>query len=605
MEILNLNKRVGYLIGVLCSLTLIFTFLAFAPLGSNGELVFDGENSLFNQNNNGIVALADNSGTIGSGGGSIEIADVTEGLVNQTYSSREQGRKLKITMPLATVSVYFAYELDTSEQIWAISGKAGIDEDIPYMLHEGKVEKHEVPSKTLNQMVVSSWTDIEIVNDKRVFYVEVEYNGMLYVECTLNGESDRLKADSLVKDIDCISPKMQTGIVAHGLRNENDQAVFECTATFQDGYAGSALASARSGLGEILIIRTDVALGDMTEENLNNAVVENICSWEPLSPNQIVLSQKVTFNIEKEGYYYYFVVDRVGNLQINEMLGGKFSREDYAETDSRFDVTDPSAGSSGVTYSVKNYMITIGEELGEYKDEVTNEVYDKAVEAYSTLLLRFYSGESQTNRESISNAYFSFYRNEYTAFKNAYSVGASYITETVNGELLKASLKCLNLNLETVKSLGGDEVKASFLVARYEDSDLDSALLNLYNRKGNVKAYKLSYSLTVNGVQATVPKSPLVFEFFGISKEMSDFVIYQNTPNGYVECEQLKGENWLRFTSTASGADYYLLYVESTPQSNLLPLWITLGVVGGLLLIGGIVLLVLWKKGIIAKRGAK
>lgn len=83
---------------------------------------------------------------------------------------------------------------------------------------------------------------------------------------------------------------------------------------------------------------------------------------------------------------------------------------------------------------------------------------------------------------------------------------------------------------------------------------------------------------------------------------MSDFVIYQNTPNGYVECEQLKGENWLRFTSTASGADYYLLYVESTPQSNLLPLWITLGVVGGLLLIGGIVLLVLWKKGIIKKK---
>ena len=584
MEILNLKRRAGHLL-VLCSLMLIILLIAFSPLATGGTL-----------------AYADNSDTIGSGGGAIEIDDVTEGLVNRTYSNFERGRKLKVTLPMSTVSVYFAYEIDSSEQVYAISGEADIDEDIPYLLHEGKVEKNEVETKTLGK-VTSAWTDISVVYEKKVFYVEVHHNGTLYVECTLDGESDRLKATSLIKDIDGLSPKMQTGIIAHGLQNEMGQAIFECTATFEDARAGNTLAQARSGLAEILIIRTDVALSDMTEGELESADVETICAWEPLVNAQIVLSQKVTFTIDKEGYYYYFVVDRVGNLQINEMLGGKFSREDYSDTDSRFYVTDSSAGSSGVSYSVKNYMITIGEELSEYEDTVNGEVYTKALSAYSTLLLRFYSGESQTNREGISKAWFSFFRNEYTAFKNAYSVGANYSTNIINGDLLPASIKCLNLSSETIKCLGGDEVKASFIIARYEGSEIDQELLNLYGNTKNVKAYKMSYSLTVNGVASTVPKSELIYEIFGLPESVNNFKVYLKTSNGYVECNQVKGENWLRFTSKdLNSGDYYLIYEDTSKTTNLLPLWISLGVVGGLAVVGGVVVLVLWKKGNLVDR---
>ena len=218
-------------------------------------------------------------------------------------------------------------------------------------------------------------------------------------------------------------------------------------------------------------------------------------------------------------------------------------------------------------------------------------------------MLRFYSGESQTNREGISKAWFSFFRNEYTAFKNAYSIGANYSTNIINGDLLPASIKCLNLSSETIKCLGGDEVKASFIIARYEGSEIDQELLNLYGNTKNVKAYKMSYSLTVNGVASTVPKSELIYEIFGLPESVNNFKVYLKTSNGYVECNQVKGENWLRFTSKdLNSGDYYLIYEDTSKTTNLLPLWISLGVVGGLAVVGGVVVLVLWKKGNLVDR---
>ena len=562
MEILNLKKRAGGFVA-LCSLVILIILLAVLPLES------------------GIVASADNQDIIGSGGGYIEIADVTAGLVSATYSSAKTGRTLKITMPKSTVNVYFAYEVDSSEQVWAIKGDADIDDDIPYLTHEGKMDKFEVSTKTLGK-VESSWSDVTIVNDKKVFTVTVHFNGTLYVECLPEGETNRLSNSHLVKDVDCLSPKMQTGIIANGLRNEQNQAIFECSSTFVDGVNEGTIASARSGLQEVLIIRTDVALSDMTEESVENANVETVLSWEPLTPTQVILSQKVTFTIDKDGYYYYFVVDRVGNIQINEMLGGKFSREDHSETDSRFDVFDKWAGSSGATYSVKNYMIQIGEELSEYDGKVQSKVYTDALEAYSTLLLRFYSGESQTNREGISNAYFSFFNNEYTTFKNAFSVGATFTSSLVNGDLMgNVTLHGLNFNKETVPSLGGDDVRATFTVAKYSGTELPTALQSEIGDLKGVGAYKLAYTLTVSGVQSTVPNTPVGFELIGFDSNQKNFTIYLKTDSGFIKPEQIQMENGIRFSTALNGAEYYLVYTETDPATDLLWLWITLGVVGG------------------------
>ena len=584
MEILKLKRRAGCLVA-LCSLViLIVGLVALVPFGKAE-----------------VVARADNSDVVGSGGGAIEIADVTTGLISNVYSSREVGRKLQITMPKSTTSVYFAYEVDCSEQVFAIKGEAQIDDDIPYLLHEGKVDKFEVATKTLG-LVVSSWSDVTEVYEKKVFTVEVHFNGTLYVECSLDGETDRLKSTSLVRNIDSSAPGMTSRTITPSYDNSG-KPIFNYTAIFEDPSDLGAISSARSGLSAIQIYRTEVALEDLTEENLEG-VSELITEW-PLGNviEKLYPDKPISFSLTKGGYYYYFVIDRVGNLAIRQLFEGKYDPENQSHTDTRFYVTMTGNGGSGYDVSVKDVMARIGRELDEYKDSVNSDVYSETNRAYGDLLFRFYTGESTTNRTKISNDYYAFYNGKYQSFMNAFSVGATYKIEVINGDLMGATqFRGLNLNKDTVKALGGEEVKANFIVARYESNDLSQDLLDLYAVEGRVKAYKINYTLTVNGIQSTIPSEALAFELMGFREGEGNFKIYLKTISGeYVECEQLSGTNWLRYTTTLNGGEYYLLYTESTNSTDLLPLWITLGVVGGVLVVGGIVLLILWKKGLLKK----
>ncbi len=537
------------------------------------------------------VAYADN-GNIGASAGFIEIADVTENKVSATFSSRDNGIKLKITLPLASTNVYFAYEVDSSEPVWAINGDADIDDDIPYVKHAGAVESFVVPSATIMEQIESSWTDVSEVYEKRVFYIEVHYNGTLYVACDMSGETEMLTASANVKDIDNLAPKMEVDRIVHGVVGEGGVSAFGVKLTFVDVGSTGMLSSERSGLKEILILRTDLPIGELTEEAIENGGAETVCAWELLSPLQALLTQSVTFNLQKDGYYYYFVVDRVGNLQIGTVFEGKFQREDHAGTDDRFMIE---AGQA--TFSIKNYMVEIGQELNDYKDETNSDVYNKALESYSALLLRCYTGDALTDPVDVGKDWFSFFNGPYTTFKNAYSIGATYRVELVNGDLLDGTLEALNLNKNTLPSLGGDEVVAQFIVAKYELSALPEELLTASGLSGEGYALKLSYTLTVSGVQSRVPDTKIQYEFMSLPEELEDFAVVIKTDSGYTVQTLTKGENWLRFESGLNGAEYYLVCVYSEEETDLTWLWITLGVVGGIIVAGGIAVLVLFKLG--------
>lgn len=546
------------------------------------------------------VAYADNS-AIGESGGAIEIADVTEGKASSTFSSSELGVKLKITLPLAATDIYFAYEIDSSENVWAISGDSKVDKDIPYILHEGKVEKNVVDTKTLGK-IESSWTDISVIYEKKVFYVDVHLNGTFYVTCNMSGETKMLSDSKIIKDIDTLAPTMQKGYVTHGIKNKDGKYIFEINATFTDGASTSGLiSSARSGIKAITIIRSDVEIENLNSDNITSENFENILSWELLNKYQALLTQKVTFNLEKDGFYYYFAVDRVGNLSVNLLFGGKFSRDEHSDTDDRFYVFDKYAGTTGATFSVKDKMTTIGQELDDYNGKVSSIVYEKAVEAYSALLLRFYSGASETDLEAVSAEWFSFFNNEYTAFRNAVALGATFDTEVINGDLLFAPINALNLNKDNITSLGGDEIKASFIVARYEGTELSDEVKRVAALGSNVKGYKLSYTLTVNGVRASVPKSPVIFELIGIPDNIEDYSVVCVTADGVFDATAAKGENWLRFSTSLNSCDFYIVYTEKNAGSNLLPLWIALGSVLGVIVILGVIYLILWKLGKLPK----
>ncbi|MBO8424596.1 MAG: hypothetical protein IAB16_06210, partial [Firmicutes bacterium] len=60
------------------------------------------------------------------------------------------------------------------------------------------------------------------------------------------------------------------------------------------------------------------------------------------------------------------------------------------------------------------------------------------------------------------------------------------------------------------------------------------------------------------------------------------------------------GASWVRFETSYNNADYYFVTAESDPEGDgdkLMPLWITLGVLGGLAVIAGAVIGILFALG--------
>ena len=539
--------------------------------------------------NSSLFAYAANDDFIGSGGGYLEVADITQGEVIG-HSSAKTGRTYKITMPLAANGVFIAFDVASSEDIWAIRDDEN-KEDIPYLQVTEKVDEHKVTTNTLGT-IYSSWSAVSITEDEKIVFVTVHQNGVLYVKCTLPEESP-LEESVIVNKIDCLAPIMHPFNFIRGLRDENGKPIFLCKNTvFEDKTDTSGtLSSSRSGVQEVLIIRTDVALGpDTDRDSLNSDGIEKIASWTPLSLSTTTAKAYVDFTISKDGYYYYFVVDRVGNLNISLLLGDKFEREDYSQTDDRFFVYSKTGD---ITFSVKDKMISIGEEIEQYADQVNEAIYNNVANAYSALLLRFYSGASETDLLGVSEEWFSFNKNEYLAFCNAYGAGATFDINVTNKDLLPGELTCRNLNKNTVNALAGDKVVADFIVARYNLNEIDPQI----GQAAGItigSALKLSYKLTVEGVVSQVPKSNLGF-YLETGADMSNVVVVVKKDEGYVRLQQIRGLNFIEFYTMLNQADFYVVYEVEEETDNLLPLWITLGVVGGVAVIGVAVYFILLK----------
>lgn len=547
------------------------------------------------------VAYADNDSSIGAGGGTLNISDVTDYAAGvYGYNGATAGVTLKISAPASATGIYIAYDVDAAGNVddavygsddwfWAIKGDDVEDSEIPYMkvTGEGSVSREDEGS-----FFDAEWTAVTTANSTKTLQVTVHINGELNVMCTFDGENP-MYANRQVREIDWMPPVPEAdkyGNLVEGYRATagNGSYVFKAKTTFTDRFTSSEFGTGYSGIFYVAIFYTDAALSN--EDAGEGGIQPEWNIVKEYSINNVVqLSYVLEFDIADDGYYYYYALDRVGNMSV----GALFADKVVIEVDERFTV-DVTVGGVTTKLNVQEYMTSYGAEIENNKDKVNTALYEKASSAYGNLMLAFMASDPD-----VGELYFSFVDNELKEFTDGYKYGADYVVEIINEDLLFGELTVLNFDSESVKALGGDVVKIQITVARFE-RDYDSGRAAAASGIEDAKyVYRLSYRLTVNDVLSAVPSSAVIIDV-SLADRVKDIALVTGSNGEYDTGKFVYGASWVRFETSYNSADYFFVTAETDPEGDgngLMPLWITLGVLGGLAVTAGAVIGILFALG--------
>ncbi len=547
------------------------------------------------------VAHADNDSSVGAGGGTLNISDVTDYAQGVTgFNGATAGVTLKISAPATVTGIYIAYDVDAAgntddavygsdDWFWAIKGDDVEDSEIPYMkvTGEGSVSRENEGS-----FFDAEWTAITTANSTKTMQVTVHINGELNVMCTLDGENP-MYANRQVREIDWMPPVPSAdeyGYLVEGYKATAGDGtyVLKAKTTFTDRFTSSEFGTGYSGIFYVAVFYTDVALSD---EDVGEGVVDpkwNIIKEHTIN-NAVQLSYVLDFEIEDDGYYYYYALDRVGNMSV----GALFADKVVIEVDERF-IVDKNVSGHIMKVNVEQIMIDCGAEIENNKDKVNTALYEKTSAAYGNLMLAFMSSDPD-----ISDRYWSFIDNEMKEFREGCEYGADYVVEIINEDLLFGELSVLNFNSDTAKALGGDIVKIQITVARF-DGDFDSGSAVAASGMEDARyVYRLSYKLTVNDVLSAVPSSAIIINLT-LSDRVEEIALVTGANGKYDKEKFVDGASWVRFETSYNNADYFFVTAETDPEGDgneLMPLWITLGVLGGAAVIAGAVIGILYAVG--------
>ena len=549
----------------------------------------------------GFGAYADNNSSIGSGGGTLEVKDVSEYPVVAGFNDAYRGVTLRISAPQSVTGIYIAYDVDASNTddsqlvddlwSWAIKGDDVEDSEIPYMKVTGA---GSVTREDEGSYFDAEWSEIETVNSTKRLTVTVHINGELNVMCTLDGENP-MYANYIVRNVDWEPPTVKADkygnlVAAYRITESDGSYALNCSASFTDRQFG-AFGSGYSGIGYAEVFYTDTELTtDDIPEGSEGPEMHPVASYDKFPEGTAQIDFTLEFAIKSDGYYYYYVIDRVGNQEMGPLFGYKVE----ISVDERFTVQ--SVGNNGhvSTLNVEENMINYGAEIENNKDKVNAALYEKAYAAYSALMLSFMSSSP-----GASEQYFAFVSGELKEFKDAYRNGATYEVEIVNDDLLFGEIKVLNLDSAAVEALGGDIVKVKITVARFEADNYDGGKASALSGIGNARyVYRLVYELSVNGVVSAIPESALIFNI-EVPEKVTAVALLVGSQDGYESKNFSYGVSWMRFETSLNNATYYLVTEENDDGdgSGLLPLWITLGALGGVALAAAIAVAVLYATG--------
>ena len=618
MEILKKTKKAFPLIAFL-SLLLIA-----AIISGNSHAVFP--------------AFADNQTAVGGGSLRIQIAPMasneqslqapsfyTGGIWGQDESTGEysvlNGAVLSVKVP-ADADVYVAYDLDLAGDLWSIKGDY-VKDGVPYLqlddstteLFTNRGYDDPVADGTVGEYYPASWRFAGYSADsgEAQFIFRIANAGNLSVRVEKNGEIN--EEDYPVNNIDWTGAQPvyneAVGGYMMGLQTgtANGMPTYAVRIDFTDAFPNTAPYSAASGIKEIYVLRFDDSLTDSAEDEVPDFTTEEL---EDLVKehtayrtgfNSAVRNATVRFDLQNDGWYYYYTIDGVGNISIGPLLDNKLE----ISGDPDYIIKAEVGGGTIVDYNVKSNIETAEALIREHapgtENAVTEKLYDDVNEALAQLTFAFRTlGDTEEALLKKGELYFEFFNGVYATLLSAVESGEEFVSfEVINDYLVNGEFSVGEVE-GAVQGKPGDEVMVRISLGGI-DRGMDGYNEIRSAAGNNGKIIRIDYILYLNGEPMTSDAVAGSFILDYKHESGVDCVFVKQSDGIYVKAN-IPGANFDRIMLGGASGTIYLVI---DGEDNAIPywVWIIVGIAAALMIAAVVTLIVLKRKGIIGKKAKR
>lgn len=582
-------------------------------------------------------ADADNQSDIGGGSLRIDIAPMASnessmaapsfysgGVWGQDEKTGEysvlNGAVISVKVPV-DAETYVAYDLDVNADIYAIKGDKTVG-GVPYMKlpdsdsDKGKVYTNhdyseEFAGSTVGKLYPMSWKFLGYSQDnsQKQFVFRLGAAGEINIRIEKNGEYET--ESYLVDNIDWMGPTPvyndDVGGYMFGVQSgsHDGMATYAARVEFTDYYPASVPHAATSGIFKIYVLRFDEELGsgestDITADNIEDIQEEHIVYHKAYNENLTTRNHVARFDVNRDGWYYYFTMDREGNSAIGPLLDHelKISGDpDYVI------IQKIQGGTANVDVSdiIQQAEVLLENHAPGSEHPVNEELYNDCMDSLTELTFAFRTlGTDEESRLKKAELYNIWLNGPYDRFRKAVSSGEEFVTEEVLNDYLLEDIGYFSYaGLETaINGKGGDPVTLRIVLDTMSDkANGYNDILSAAAFRG--KVIRVEYSVLLDGEM--LPEELFDGEFsLDINHDGLRCLFVTGGGDGYVVSD-IEGVDFDRIMLSAPHGVIYLVVEEA---DKLTPLWIALSVAGGLVIVAAVILIV-FRKRIFTKSGKK
>lgn len=484
-----------------------------------------------------------------------------------TYVNSFEGAKYKIIAPSDAAYIYIAFEDDYE---WQISSENIVEGQIPYILIS------ELASQYPDLFTAPA---LNPSTQKYESFATLKSNGDLYCKGVFEDESE-IEDSVRVNVIDWVGPRILIDTEDYYTDSTSGKYVVNYSVAFSDRHIGLRYSSASSGISDIEIfhIQKDLSeyLINWDKESIDTfEKVRDIVNYTQIKAFENVQDGvPVEFSLSESGYYYYVVMDKVGNITLGFL--GKYTQL----APDGFNLPLKPSG----YLSVYQYLEEAKNDIKLSEDIIINP--DRVVALQKALDTVYYTFLMEEDSEIQRQKYNAFIA-EWALFKVA-CTSPFFNINILNLALFPGNITCINFDISSIQCINGDKVDLNITVTKQVgDVFISDQINSLFQDNGLNVVYLIRYELMVNE-EISVPKEPLIFHFTNEARLLNISVVSTvNNINPVVLNPEI-GVNYFRLSSRLSTRDIYIFAVEldeSFQPIYLGWLWIIMGCLSGLSLI--------------------